>query len=216
MLSLPSCRTRWRRPRTLPVIRRRTELRPCASLPPGGCVAGTGLLVPTRRMCCRSSAPRSSSPGCPRCSGSGRAMSSGCRRSRTRPTRLALSLQVPLRWSSTALLRSALRRRRWSGSTRRRTRTGKCSVSTICARWSPGPATAARSSSPTSATSSSAGTTSRRCRSCIPTFVAHRMRDYSPSTRCRSGRIWLAIAPGSSPATVASSPSCSRCASTRG
>ena len=66
----------------------------CARRSPGRWRAGSGSRS-TRTTSCRRSAPRSSSPGCRRCSGSPRATSSSSRRSRTRPTRWARCSPAP-------------------------------------------------------------------------------------------------------------------------
>ena len=126
----------------LPDDRRHARARAISAVAaPGARYGITGLAEPP---CCRRSAPRSSSPGCRRCSGSG-ADDLVVVPELAYPTyevgaRLA-GAQVVAADSLTPARAAA--RVRWSGSTRRATRPGRCCASTTCARWSRGPASAA-------------------------------------------------------------------------
>ena len=146
----------------------------CGPRPPAGWPAALGVAGRRRRRCCRRSAPRSWSRWLPTLLGLGAGRhGASSPRWPTRPTTSARGWPAPtVRRPPTSLTRRARPGRAWCGSTRRPTRPGGCCPPSTCARWSRGPASAARSWSSRRVLPRAAAGTPSRSRCCIPTSAA--------------------------------------------
>ena len=209
-------------PPTPPATRRPAARRPCARPSPPGSPGAAASRASTRTACCRRSAPRSWSPGCRPCSGSGPATSS-C---------------IPERRLPDVRRRRAARRRdagaaddrgaRAVASRGRRARLAQLAgnptgrvlrVEHLAKVVRLGPRSTASSSPATSATPSSAGTAPGEPVARAPGPARLRRqprRACSRSTRCPSSPTSPATGRRSSPATPRWCAGCSRSASTPG